>query len=82
MNKPEFNNLSLKEQIHIACDGHYVDVIKHDGFIVQLYSLSDGSFCEVYYAPETSEISRVDICEEGDLKKFFPSNLLESFIIA
>jgi hypothetical protein len=81
MNKPEFNNLSLKEQIHIACDGHYVDVVKHDDFIVQLYSLSDGSFCEVFYTPQTSEIQRVAICEDADLKKFFPVNLLESFLI-
>ena len=73
MNKPEFENLSLKEKIHYACDGDYVDVVRHEGFIVQLYSLNDGPFCEVYYHPEKNDIIRVAICDEADLRKFLPS---------
>jgi hypothetical protein len=73
MNKPEFDNLSLKEKIHYACDGCYVDVVQNEGFIVQLYSLNDGTFCEVFYHPEKSDIIRVAICDESDLKKFLPA---------
>lgn len=68
----KFENLSLEQKIKYACYGQFVEAIGFNGFTVQLYSMPDGSFCEVFCHQEQNEITRVAICDDEDMKKFLP----------
>jgi hypothetical protein len=70
MTKQEFDNLSKEDQIEYACDGRHLETVLYYGYHVLLYSMPDGSFCEVFFHREDNEIVRVVICDDYDLKKF------------
>jgi hypothetical protein len=73
----KFDYLSLEQKIKYACYGQFVQTINYSGFIVQLYSMPDGSFCEVFCHQEQNEIIRVAICNDDDLKKFLTDSIID-----
>lgn len=77
MSLPKFDHLSLEQKIKYACYGQFVETINFNGFIVQLFSMPDGSFCEVFCHQEQNEIIRVAICDDDDLKKFLKDCVID-----
>jgi hypothetical protein len=68
--KLEFETLAQQDKINYACSGKHVDTIQYYGYHVLLYSMDDGSFCEVFFHREENKIIRAAICDDYDLKKF------------
>jgi hypothetical protein len=72
MTKLGFDTLGEEDKINYACSGKYVETVQYYGHHVLLYSMDDGSFCEVFFHREENKIIRVAICDDYDLKKFLP----------
>jgi hypothetical protein len=70
MTRLEFDQLSLEEKIQYASAGKHVETVLYYGYQVLLYSMEDGSFCEVFFHREENKIIRVGICDDFEMKKF------------
>ncbi len=65
-----FGSLSLNERADLIWDkGIYIESIKYYGNSVSLCAL-DSEYVEVYYNPFLNEIVKIEMTNDGSLKKF------------
>lgn len=75
MTQQQFSCLTLGEQINLLRSADYVDTAEYYRLTVHLYSMKDGSFCEMFCEGEDENVIKIEICDYNDLKKYL--SLLE-----
>jgi hypothetical protein len=70
MTQQQFASLTLAEKIDILRNADYVDTAEYYGLTVHLYSMKNGSFCEMFCEGKEEKVIKIEICDDNDLKKY------------
>jgi hypothetical protein len=66
----DFESLDLNQKAEIAWNGNFLGSMNYYNFKLNLYTLKNGRFVEVWYSPFENRIADIKLVSETDLQKW------------